>query len=631
MTRVRSAQTSFTAGEISPELHGRSDLRAYENGAARLTNLIVLPTGGVTRRPGLHFVDALPGRARLVAFEFNAEQTYLLAFTDRRLTIYREGAPIAALDSPWPEAALASIAWTQSADTLLVCHPKVAPRRVTRRGELDWRIDPWPLVRDGVSLAPFHRFADEGVTLTAGGTGGYVTATASADIFVQAHTGARLRLGGGQLRIEQVLDGRAVKARVTATLADAGPTADWEESAWSDARGWPATAIFHQSRLAVGGSRDLPNRLWLSRTGDLYNFDLGTGLDDEAIEFPVMSDQVNAIRALHSGRHLQLFTAGGEWMVAGDPLTPATVELRRQTRIGSPVDRRVPPRDVEGATLFVARSGREVREFLYTDLEQAYRSIDLALLARHLVTGPVDQDYDPARRLLMVAMEDGSLAILTAYRAEQVTAWAGWETDGAVGSVATVGDAPHLAVRRGGRWFLEVLSAEVALDAALTGTSDAPTTVWSGLDHLEGRRVRIVADGVERGEATVGAGRLVLDEPARTLTVGLPFTHRIEPLPPALGGVGAEGVALRPVRTVFRLVDTGALRVDAGHGPAAVPLRRLAEGAVLGEMPPPFTGDRAIRHLGWRRGGTAPLWRIVDDAPLPFTLLSATTQLKVND
>ena len=61
----------------------------------------------------------------------------------------------------------------------------------------------------------------------------------------------------------------------------------------------------------------------MSQSGDLGNFDLGTGLDDEAIEFGLLSDQVNAIRAVFPGRHLQVFTSGGEWMVTGAPLTPA--------------------------------------------------------------------------------------------------------------------------------------------------------------------------------------------------------------------------------------------------------------------------------------------------------------------
>ncbi|MYE60395.1 MAG: hypothetical protein F4X35_12820 [Alphaproteobacteria bacterium] len=84
MTRINTLKTSFSAGELSPRLAGRPDLAAYRDGARRLRNVTVHPTGGLSRRPGLAFVEAAPGPGRLAAFEFNTEESYLLLFTDRR-------------------------------------------------------------------------------------------------------------------------------------------------------------------------------------------------------------------------------------------------------------------------------------------------------------------------------------------------------------------------------------------------------------------------------------------------------------------------------------------------------------------------------------------------------------------
>src|SRR5690606_20281495 len=160
----------------------------------------------------------------------------------------------------------------------------------------------------------------------------------------------------------------------------------------------------------------------------------------------------NAIRAVFSGRHLQVFTSGAEWMVTGDPLTPSSLQVKRQTRVGSPVDRSVPPRDVDGATLFVSRNGRELREFLYADVEQA----------------------------------------------EQATAWTRQETDGAVLALAVVGEAVYALIDRQGDFGIEVFDPAVLVDAALSGESAEPAAVWSGLGHLEGRTVKVVADGTVR-------------------------------------------------------------------------------------------------------------------------------------
>ena len=88
MSRVRQIKTTFTSGEISRRLLGRGDLAAYENGALSLRNIFIHPTGGISRRSGLAYVDTVAGKGRLIDFEFNTEQTYLLVLTDGQIDVY---------------------------------------------------------------------------------------------------------------------------------------------------------------------------------------------------------------------------------------------------------------------------------------------------------------------------------------------------------------------------------------------------------------------------------------------------------------------------------------------------------------------------------------------------------------
>lgn len=626
MAGARTLKTSFTAGEVAPELLGRPDLRAWANGARRLRNVFIQPTGGLVRRPGLRHVAALPGPARLIVFEFNTEQTYLLALTAGEMRVFVGDAEVARVPGPWTAAMLPQLAHTQSADTLLLCHPEMAPQRITRTGHASWTVQPWAFVRE-----PFHRFLPSAV-LTPSGTTGAITLTASEPLFRIGHVATRFRLGGKRVVVTAVASPTQATATVEdAPLASAAPTLDWDESAFSWARGWPVCLCFHQDRLVVGGSRDLPNRLWMSRTGDLFNFDLGAGLDDQAIEFGLVSDQVNAIRGVFSGGHLQVFTSGAEWMVSGTPLTPASIQLHRQTRVGAPVSRMVQPVDVDGATIFAARSGRGIYEFAYTEAQLLYQANDLALASQHLVRDPVSLCYDQLRRLLHVAMADGGLATLTLYRAEEVTAWTRQETAGAFRALAEIEGRVWAVVERGGTHRLERFDDDLALDAALTGESPAPREVWRGLDHLTAQEVMVVADGAPRGAATVIAGAVTLDPPARTVQVGLGFRHLVEPLPPDLAGpLGVRAASLRLVSVTFRLLETAALAVDLGRGPAPVAFRRLGT-ALLDAPPPRFTGDVRLRALGWSRDAMRPLWRIEDDTPLPMTLLSVTTETRITD
>ena len=626
MAMGRSVKTSFTAGELGDELLGRADLRAFENGARRLRNVFIQPTGGVTRRPGLRHVAMLPGEAKLVAFEFNTEQTYLLVLSHHLLQVFMGEALVAQLPAPWTAAMLGNIAYTQSADTLLLVHPDMRPQRVTRSSHTDWSIGEW-----GFSAEPFHRFAPGGVALEASGTSGSVILTASAPVFRPGHVGARLRIGTRKVVVTSFNSATSVSARTEDVLDAAAATADWDEAAFSDARGWPVTVCFHQDRLVVGGSRDLPNRLWLSRSGDLFNFDLGEGLDDQAIEFGLLSDQVNAIRAVFSGRHLQVFTSGAEWMVTGDPMTPASIQLHRQTRIGSATTRIVQPVDVDGSTIFVARSGQAVHEYAYTDVQQAYQANDLALVARHLVQAPVSMAYDQTRRLLHVVMEGGWLATLTLYRTEQVTAWTRQDTQGRFAAIAEIDGVIWLVIERLGGFRLERFDDTLCIDAGLSGQDTVPKTLWSGVDHLPGAVVQVVGDGAPRGLVPVVTGTVTLDEAAERLQVGLGYSHVVEPLPPQLLSAGSARTGpLRLVAATFRVLETASLSVDLGRGAAPVPFRRL-DTPMLDAGPPRFTGDVTLRGLGWLRDTLQPLWRIEGDIPLPMTLLSVTTETRMTD
>lgn len=630
---VTLTKTNFTAGELSLDMLGRGDLAAYANGAMKLRNVFIAPVGGVSRRAGLRHVDSARGPGRLVAFEFNTEQTYLLVLTDLHVDVYADGIKVADFAAPWSQDQIRHLSWTQTADTLLVVHPDVAPRKITRTSHSDWQVALWSFYEaDGIIQQPTHKFAASEVTLRASATTGVVTLTASAAVFQAAHVGTRFRLQQKEVCVTAVTSAITATAEVKQTLVGTAATEDWEEQSLSEWRGWPVSVCFHQDRMVIGGTRDLPNRLWLSKSSDLFNFDLGEGLDDEAMEFALLSDQVNAIRAVFSGRHLQVFTSGAEWMVSGDPLTPAKIQLMRQTRTGSPVDRVVPPRDVDGATLYVSRNGKDLREFLFADVDQAYQSTDLTMLAKHLMVAPVDQDYDSSRRLFHVVMGDGTLGTVTIYRAEKVTAWTLHNTIGAFKAVAVVEDEVYVLVERDGKTLIERFDDTLSLDSALEGDSVDAKTVWSGLDHLEGQQIRILADGGVLESATVLDGAVTLRSAANHVQIGLPYTHEIEPLPPVVQNANgaAPGTIVRLVRAHFRLLDTKALHIDTGRGLTPIAFRRFGR-QQFDAAPPPFSGDVQIRAIGWKRDAFQPLWRVRQDVPLPCTILAVATEMKIAD
>ena len=154
--KIFDLKTSFTAGELSPLLHARVDLAQYANGAARLNNFIILPQGGLSKRPGtVPLGGKVYAAVRLVPFVFSEEDSCVLAFGDGFVdrytyTGYRERIP----DSPYTSAHLARLRWLQSADVLYLFHPDVPIHMLRREMENGHRV--WKFVKVELDKGPFE-------------------------------------------------------------------------------------------------------------------------------------------------------------------------------------------------------------------------------------------------------------------------------------------------------------------------------------------------------------------------------------------------------------------------------------------------------------------------------------------
>ncbi len=626
MPNLAPLQSSFTSGEIDPRLVGRTDLKAYAEGAAELTNVWVTTGGGVKRRAGLRHVAGIGGAGRLAAIPLEGDRIRLFVLVDRAVHIFEDEVLTATVAAPWTEAHLGALSWAGHRGNLFVCHRQLPPQHVILEPYGSWRVLSWIFdTRPGadasklVRLQPYAKYADPEASLHAiPGDGELWTFKSNQRVFDPGHVGTRLRFRGAEVAITSVSADRTKAQGIPqVTIADGARTFDWEEQALSPVAGYPAACVVFRDRLVVGGVPAMANRLWMSKIGRPFDFDTGTGLDDEALGFALGDDPAHAIRAFSAGRELEVFTTAGEWTVDGAPLAPASASAVKQTGIGIMDRRFVPPVPVDGASIFVGRGGDSVVEYVFTDINTAYQAQDVAVRARHLVVDPRDLAFDPVRRLLVLVDGEGRLATATLDRNAQMVAWSRQITDGEVLAVTAAAGALYLLVRRDGTSRLERIDDTLLLDAAAVREAETPQSTWGGLEHLEGRSVQVVADGVELDAATVTAGMLHLPAPAQRVAVGLAYTHAVEPLPLLVDG-RRRAERYRPLTVAFHLHETAVLAADLGEG-----LRPIG----LGDEP--FTGTRTLRARGWRGGGDGPLWRIEGDRPTTFHLLSATSEVKV--
>ena len=228
-------------------------------------------------------------------------------------------------------------------------------------------------------------------------------------------------------------------------IATHAPTLDWDEQAWSAKRGYPAAVAFHENRLVFAGTLAEPDSIFMSEVGQYFNHDVGTALDNEAIKLTAATGDVHEIRYLISSRDLQVFAGTGELYVPtylNQAITPTNAQIREQTPYGSAF---VNPSLIDGSTIFVQTSGKIVREYLFTDSEDAYASTAISTISSHLINTPkymavVHSGFNEPDSYAVISMEDGDAAVFTSNRAEKRASWVEFTTNGRFDSLVSIDD-----------------------------------------------------------------------------------------------------------------------------------------------------------------------------------------------
>ena len=652
MSRAVTLQTNFTTGEIDPLLKSRIDIDQYYNSLEQARNVVIQPQGGITRRPGLQYVSTIPSAAapqsgcRLVPFEFSTTQSYMLLFVHNRMYIYKDkvlqtninGTGNDYLVTTITSAMISTIDYAQSADTLIVVQEDMAPKKITRGATHT----AWTIADITFEYIPKFAFSlstsNPAGTITPSAVDGNITITASSSVFSSSNVDDYVEAvdGIGRARITRFVSGTSVEAIVeipffnTSAIANGSWLLEVDYvDAWSNTNGYPRTVTFHEGRLYFGGSKSRPNTIFASRVGRFFDFNPGEALDDDAIEVTLNTGQVNAVTGLFSGRDLQIFTKGGEFFLPQsdlDPITPSNVVIQGATKRGSKEG--IKPVGAESGTMFIQRSGKSLREFLFSDVELSYISNNISLLSSHLLVTPTDLALRKATStddgdLLLIVNTDGSLATYSILRGQNVIAPSLSSTDGEFINVSVDVDTVYFVIKRTVNsntvYYVETWNDDNTTDSSILfigGTKPSSTTL-SGLSHLQGKTVKVIADDAMQNDKVVnGSGQITLDAvPTTYVEVGLNYTPTIKTMPVELKLPSGNTVGQKK-----RIVEASALLY-------------LSQNLTLDAKEFPFTAasfftgkKRRKPMLGYDREGQLTFSQ---SAPLFFTLLGVEYKVSV--
>lgn len=419
--------------------------------------------------------------------------------------------------------------------------------------------------------------------------------------FVTSDVGRPIRLMGpdGRWRWARIIthtSSTVVTVRLYGqALPSLAPIARWRIGAISASTGFPTAVGFFKERLAFGGTSKSPLNVWLSRSADYENFGVSEPVQaNDAVSLQMTGGRFNQISFLEEMQDLAVGT-GGSLRVIGksdpsEPFGPDNARQDQQSTIGALVSQ---PVVVGGTAIFADRYGKRLYEYAFSFESNSYVAEELSILSDHLTReGVVEMAFQQnPDNLVMCPMQDGAMTVVTYEKKQQIAGFTPWVVGGAnakLESVAVIpsdgGDTAYAIVSRTVDGAIkryveyqakphlegENVADGVYYDSAVTYVGPAVGAV-SGLLHLRGETVGILADGVDIGDAVVSAGGAITlpdDITAAKITVGLRYKSRGVTLRMPQAG-NRDGSALGRKKAVTSLaldvLDTAGLMAGTKH------------------------------------------------------------------
>ena len=406
---------------------------------------------------------------------------------------------------------------------------------------------------------------------------------------------------------------------------------------------YPGAVTYLGQRRWFAGTLNQPQNVWATRNATESNLTSSTpSRDDDALAFRIAAQQQNAIRHLVPLVDLIALTVGGEFRIfadGGPAITPGTLAVKPQSFSGAASPQ---PALTASSCLYVQSQGSRIRELSFDPNGLGiYKSVDVSLFAPHLFNGKQVKELAYSRALeatLWAVRTDGVLLGLTYVPDQQVFGWHWHDTDGLYESCAVIPesgeDVLYVVVNRTisgvAKRYVERLESRIFSAAADAFYVDSgisyrgtPQTVFSGLNHLEGKSVQVLGDGaVYAGRAVVG-GVLTpaLETACSTVHVGLGYLSDIQTLPAVLDQAYAagQGTMKNPSKVYIRVTQSSLVKA----GPSFSKLTDYPARAVsdpYGSPPALRTGELSLAiNPSW---GTDGAVCIRQDQPLPLTVLS---------
>ncbi|CAB4127730.1 hypothetical protein UFOVP98_10 [uncultured Caudovirales phage] len=606
-------QNSFLAGEVDHKNWKRTDIAEYLTAAQSLLNCEVGTTGLAKKRKGTsykynatdeavfnstmyEFIDKnglyyiiLGGDFNFYVFSVPQDRLDVVTDDDQYVVIYT-GQQVTTDDNtvnliqiiptPYDGADLLSLDYTNDNDTLILTSPNFPPARIYISNysplTFAWQyLNIYPLPSYDYNQINYNNatVALSG-TFTSGGTLTVVFTFPSPGIPSNSYTNAWIGgqiIGGGVSEfapigyaIIQTVSQSANVVTFTAIVqvafqnsgyATVGSQYSIRQPTWVQTAGnpyglgYPAKCLYFQNRLWFGNTALLPNTIFGSKLNQPVSFDVGTGLDTDAIVYTIGQTNAGAILWMNGGKQLEIFCSNYEFACPQNEdigLTPGTFSVRQQSSYGAST--LLKPQTYLNDSYFVQKTGKSAINFHFTGVGLAYASTNISPQSQHLMKNPLNRallrgsDVSQDNFIYFLNDEDDTLTAFqfaTEIKLAALTPIV-FQPDVQLIDIVAVNNHVYLLkyYNLTQQFTIERFENEIFIDSAEHFTMSS-TGLITQLDRFDGYMVQVVYNNQDYGQYMVEDGQINVVYPnvdnnplPVNVSVGLLYNVEIVPMYP---------------------------------------------------------------------------------------------------
>lgn len=477
----------------------------------------------------------LAANEKMIAYNFNNEQEYLIILSENRVEVYNNDSLIQEITTTGLlDSYIKDIKYTFKDDTIILTHKNMPPKQL-QRTNAGWVLSNFPYTN-----IPYYAFNGEtsttkSVSITPSKVEGAIKITAASSVFSSSDVGQFIDGNGGRVRITEYISGTVVNGVTVIPFYTTDAIASWKlisgyEAVWSSTRGYPRTCLFAQQRLWFGGSRDLPSHVWASRINDYNNFKNSGNYDNDSIDITLLTN--NPILNMIEQRGIHIFTAGEEWTASEGSLTPNGISVKCSSKNGS---LSITPIVIGGVVMYIEKNGKSLLGYVYNYEQASFISDNMSILS-NLINSPINMDVETNSNVdrgdfLFIVQPDGTMLTACIALSEKIFSLSKFVTQGNIKDVCCLTSDTYIIVERNGAIHLEKLTND---KTDFTKTFYVNGNTINNMLEYDGYKV-YVAYGDRVDEYPVYGGTVSLNESyTGYVTAGIGFPYRLESNPIAI-------------------------------------------------------------------------------------------------